>query len=102
MKKLSFFFLVLALTGTSAIVQAGDIHAGKEKAKVCAGCHGLNGISKNDLWPNLAGQKKAYLVKQLKDFKTGARKDTQMQYWAKTLSDKDMEDLAAYYNSLKP
>ncbi len=102
MKLLSSFVLVLASIGNGAVVQAADIKAGEKKAKVCAGCHGLNGISKKDLWPNLAGQKKAYLIKQLKDFKTGARKDTQMQYWAKTLSDKDIENLAAYYSSLKP
>lgn len=44
----------------------------------CGGCHGAAGISASPIWPNLAGQKAAYTVKQLKDFQSGARKDATM------------------------
>ncbi len=48
---------------------AGDAAAGKSKSTVCAACHGAEGISANDLWPNLAGQKPGYLTKQMKAFR---------------------------------
>ena len=47
---------------------AGDIAAGKLKAAPCAACHGAEGISGTDIWPNLAGQKAGYLIKQMKEF----------------------------------
>jgi len=98
-KVLSIVFL--GLIGFASITYAADIEAGKKKAKSCAGCHGQNGISNNNLWPNLAGQKKDYMVKQLKDFKSGVRKDAQMSYWAKSLSESDMENIAEYFSKLK-
>ncbi|MCG8466171.1 MAG: cytochrome c [Xanthomonadales bacterium] len=79
---------------------AADAAAGKAKAGTCAGCHGANGISASPAWPNLAGQKEAYLAKQLKDFKSGARKDPVMAGMAAALSDEDIANLAAYYASL--
>jgi cytochrome c553 len=79
---------------------AGDPVAGRSKAASCAGCHGASGVSANPLWPNLAGQKAAYLVKQLKAFRDGSRKDPTMSAMARPLSDADIEDLAAYYSSL--
>ena len=80
---------------------AGDAAAGKSKSAVCGACHGPDGNSSNPMWPNLAGQHAAYLVKQLKDFKSGARKDPVMAPMASPLSDQDMENLAAYYTSQK-
>jgi len=80
---------------------AADIDAGKAKAATCAACHGADGISPNDLWPNLAGQKQGYLKKQMKDFRDGKRSDPMMTPMAKPLSDDDIANLAAYYASLK-
>lgn len=80
---------------------AGDAAAGKARAAMCAACHGAEGISAVPMYPNLAGQKEAYIVKQLKDFKSGARKDPVMAPMAMGLSDADMENLAAYFASLK-
>jgi cytochrome c553 len=80
---------------------AADIAAGKAKSARCAGCHGSNGVSANPLWPNLAGQKMTYLVKQLKAFREGTRQDPMMSPMARPLSDADIEDLAAYYASLE-
>ncbi|WP_223788450.1 c-type cytochrome [Marinicella meishanensis] len=81
--------------------QAGDPEAGKAKSVVCAACHGADGISPNDLWPNLAGQKEGYLVKQIKAFKNGERKDPSMAPMVAALTDEDIANLAAYYASLK-
>ena len=63
-------------------------------------CHGANGISPNDIWPNLAGQKEGYLAKQLKAFRDGQRKDPMMAPMVAALSDADIADLAAYFASL--
>jgi len=91
---------VLALSASSAIA-AGDAAAGKAKAASCAACHGADGISKIPTYPNLKGQKAAYTVKQLKAFKSGARKDPTMNAMAKPLSDADMANLAAHFEGLK-
>ncbi|MEK7800958.1 MAG: c-type cytochrome, partial [Pseudomonadota bacterium] len=64
-------------------------------------CHGAEGVSGAPIWPNLAGQKKDYHVKQMKDFKSGARKDPLMSPQAAMLSDADIADLAAYFSGLK-
>ena len=78
----------------------GDAAAGKSKSTVCAACHGAEGISANDLWPNLAGQKPGYLTKQMKAFRDGDRKDPMMSPMAATLTDEDIANLTAYYSDL--
>ena len=88
------------LMGLSSAVMAGDPAAGKAKAASCAGCHGPAGVSANPMWPNLAGQHAAYMVKQIKAFRDGTRNDPMMSPMAKPLSDQDIEDLAAYFGSL--
>jgi cytochrome c553 len=79
---------------------AGDAAAGKAKSTTCAACHGAQGISATDIWPNLAGQKPGYLVKQMKAFRDGDRKDPSMSPMASQLSDEDIDNLAAFYSSL--
>ena len=88
-----------ALLATPAL--AGDAAAGKSKAMMCAGCHGPAGISNNDMWPNLAGQKQGYLASSLKAYRSGERKNAMMAGMARGLSDADIANLAAYYSSLK-
>ncbi len=100
MKTISSLIIAGILMGSSAAVVAGDAAAGKAKAATCAGCHGANGVSNNPLWPNLAGQKEGYLVKQMKAFRDGTRNDPMMSPMAKPLSDADIENLAAYFSSL--
>ncbi|MDH3980726.1 MAG: cytochrome c [Gammaproteobacteria bacterium] len=87
--------------GLANVAQAGDAAAGKAKSSTCAACHGANGISTNDMYPNLAGQKVGYLVKSVKAYRDGVRKDPMMGAMAKPLSDADIDNLAAYFNSLK-
>ncbi len=91
----------ITLAAASHVAVAGDAAAGKAKAASCAGCHGANGVSAVPTYPNLAGQKSAYIVKQLKAFKDGSRKDPTMNAMAKPLSDADMANIAAYYEGLK-
>lgn len=98
MKKLVITFLAATL---SVGALAGDPVAGKAKSMTCAGCHGINGISNNGMWPNLAGQKEPYLVSQLKQFRDGQRNNAMMTAMAKGLSDADIANLAAYYSNLK-
>lgn len=98
----SFFFALmttLIFASTSAI--AGDAAAGKAKSAMCASCHGPAGISLSPLWPNLAGQKEQYLIKQIKAFRDGSRQDPMMAPMVAALSDADIENLAAYYASQK-
>ena len=92
--------LFIALFSLPFMASAGDAAAGKEKSATCVACHGADGISPNELWPNLAGQKEAYIIKQLKAFKDGSRKDPMMSPMAAPLSDEDIENLAAYFSSL--
>ncbi|MGS2723221.1 c-type cytochrome [Porticoccus sp. GXU_MW_L64] len=80
---------------------AGDAAAGKAKAVTCMACHGPQGISPNDQWPNLAGQKKGYLIKQIKAFRDGERKEPLMKPMVQNLSDEDIENLAEYFSGLK-
>lgn len=93
----------IALAASANVAMAGgNAAAGAAKAAMCAGCHGPKGISVSPMYPNLAGQKEAYLVKQLKDFKSGARKNPTMSAMAAPLSDADIANLAAHFSSLKP
>ena len=92
--------LGIAVAVSGAAAAAGDAATGKAKSASCAGCHGPAGVSNNPLWPNLAGQKEAYLVKQMKAFRDGERNDPMMAPMAKPLSDDDIANLAAYYSSL--
>ena len=90
--------IVATAIASMAVALAGDPTAAASKAKtLCAGCHGPDGISTNPLWPNLAGQKEAYLIKAMKDYRDGIRSDPNMAAFAQTLSDEEIEDLAAYY-----
>ena len=97
-------FLILAgiilISISSFTVHAGDVAAGKKKSVTCAACHGGEGISPTDIWPNLAGQKEQYLVAQLKAYRDGTRENAQMSPMAANLSDEDIANLAAYYSSL--
>ena len=80
---------------------ASDIDVGKGKAQSCAMCHGANGISQMPGAPNLAGQSAIYVVEQLKHFRNGSRSNEIMNVIAKPLSDTDISELAAWYESLK-
>lgn len=86
----------IALTGA---VQAADATAIANE--VCAGCHGADGNSIATTFPKLAGQQKVYLLRELKDYKSGKRVSEIMAPLVATLSDDDLSNLAAYYAKQK-
>jgi len=90
--------VLLSLTGTTAQA-SGDPALGKEKSVMCGACHGQDGNSAVPTFPKLSGQAESYLMKQLKDFKAGTRKDPMMSAQAATLTDADISNLAAYFSS---
>ncbi len=100
MNKILLIISALMLLASTQVI-AADAAAGKVKSAQCAACHGANGISPMGIYPNLAGQKEQYTIKQMKDFKSGARKDPTMQAMVAALSDEDIANLAAFYASIK-
>jgi len=93
----------------AALVKAAI--AGPAKAHVCMQCHGEQGISVNPMIPNLAGQNKLYLVKQLKEFQAGLpsqdrsfgpaeRHSRIMKSQVKSLENKDLWNLASFFSEL--
>ncbi len=100
MKKLVVIAAACALLGsTTAALAAGDATAGKAKSATCAACHNPDGNSVNPQYPKLAGQSADYLLKQLQEYKSGARANPIMAGMVAPLSPQDMEDLAAYFSS---
>jgi cytochrome c553 len=93
--------IVIALAfAFSATVQAADPAAGREKSKVCAACHGEAGVGLAAMqdFPRLAGQYNDYIVRALKDYQGGNRKNPVMGAQAKALSAADIADLAAFFS----
>jgi len=90
--------LVVGLVGSFG-ASAADVEAGKAASAVCAGCHGANGNSAVGNFPKLAGQGAKYLVKQMKDIKSGARPVVEMIGILDGLSAQDFNNIAAFYQS---
>jgi cytochrome c553 len=96
-----WFASVCLFVASSSECSAGDVKAGRAKALMCQACHGLDGLSKTPDAPNIAGQTEPYLLTQLQAFKSGTRKNDAMSVVVPSLSDKDIEDLAAYYSAIE-
>ena len=86
--------VLFLIGGLETTVMAEDISG---KLKLCAACHGKDGCSSQDLIPNLSGQKEKYLLKQLKDFKSGARPNPQMKPIIAGITEAQMEKLATHF-----
>ena len=97
--------LFAAAFAAAAVVSSGslaqDIKAGQRKAIACQTCHGLDGLSRLPDAPNIAGHPVGYLERALQAYRSGTRKHEVMSVVAKTLSDDDIRDLAAYYGAIK-
>jgi cytochrome c553 len=95
--------LLAVLLAASSLAQAkGNVEAGRTKSQVCQACHGVdgNGIGQGgEQYPLIANQHADYLAKSLRDYKTGVRNNAIMAGFAATLSDQDIEDLAAFFAS---
>src|SRR5690242_21838168 len=90
-------FVVLTMAGQPAL--ADD--AIETKAKVCAGCHGEQGVPIQKVIPVIWGQNAGYLFYQLRDFKSGARKHGLMSARPASRDQADLPPLARYISKLK-
>jgi len=100
MKKTVIIFVSIVLVTLSAnSLASGDAEAGQTKSATCMGCHGLAGNSTMPNFPKLAGQGEGYILKQLQEFKSGARNNAIMAGVVAILSEQDMMDIAAYYST---
>jgi len=80
---------------------AGDLVAGREAARQCMACHGLDGLARQPDAGNLAGQTEIYLREQLKAYRSGERRHPQMNVIAQGLTDEQIADLAAWYSAIE-
>ncbi len=96
--------LALAVLAAQAAAPKGNVAAGRirSESERCQECHGAdgNGNGEDGKFARLAGQYPAYIVKQLQDFRSGARKHDYMMVMARSLEEADIVDIAAYYGSL--
>lgn len=95
--------VVFGMTGSVHAATKGDPVAGKDKAALCAGCHGDDGNSLAADFPRLAGQYENYIVKQVRDFQNGLRtnNDTMAGMAATVASVQDAKDIGAYFSQQK-
>ena len=92
-----------ALGARFAAHAAGDIAKGKVESQTCLGCHGIDGYTNvypTYHVPKLAGQNAAYIVHALEEYKSGARSHKTMHAQASSLTEQQMENIAAYFSSL--
>ena len=96
-----FATLLSAAASAQTAAPAGDAAKGRDKTRMCEGCHGIEGwrTAYPEVYrvPKLGGQHEAYIVKALQEYRSGERSHPSMRAIAGTLSDQDMADLAAYY-----
>lgn len=80
---------------------AGDPERGRAVAAVCAPCHGADGVSPSPAFPILAGQHEIYLANSIRAYQSGQRTDAVMGGSVRTLTEQQIEDVAAWYASQK-
>jgi cytochrome c553 len=80
----------------------GSVEAGTLKAATCSACHGPSGNSTTAQWPKIAGQNAVYIAEQLQLFKAGVRVNAEMLSIVKSLSDKDIDSVAVYFQEQTP
>ena len=96
--------IILIFIVTSPSIAAGNPDAGKVKANTCLGCHGIPGYTNvypTYHVPRLGGQYAEYIVAALKAYQTGERSHPTMRAQANSLSEEDMTDIGAYFESLQ-
>jgi cytochrome c553 len=85
---------------TVRVAVSGDVERGRALAAGCAGCHGAQGVSASDEFPNIAGLSAEAIYKQLDDYRSGKRANPIMQAMAAPLDDQKVADVAAYFSAL--
>ena len=97
---------VLALGGVllagPLAAQSGDVEAGRALAGQCRTCHGLDGRAQIPVAPNIGGEPASYLAAQLRAFRSGERVNEMMSVVAASLTDAQIDDLAAWYGAHRP
>ena len=102
MRAAPFRRVALIAAAAALPAAAADVAAGRQKAQqVCAVCHGPVGVAVAPQTPNLAGEPADYLTVQLKAFRSGARRHEVMAVIAKSLSDADIDNVAAWFASIR-
>jgi cytochrome c553 len=99
--KASAAALAFSCALASPPTHAADVEAGRQKAAMCAVCHGPQGLSLTPDAPHLAGQPVLYLATQLRAYRSGTRRNEVMAVIAKPLTDDEIDNLAAWFGSLK-
>lgn len=99
--KVSFTLAGVALFAALPVNAADSIGGMIIVENVCQTCHGLDGVATVPNAANLSGQQEMYMKIQLERYRSGERGDPQMNIIAKTLSDKDIDDVSAYYAGIK-
>ena len=103
MKTLSYFLVAAFILSSSISSQAASIYAGQAKAAaVCSQCHGIRSTSAEAPFPPLAGRDEEYMESALKKNRDKTRVSDIMNNIAGSLSDRDINNIAAYYSRLKP
>src|SRR4051794_34478083 len=102
MRSLLLGIIIAAVVVSTLSAHAADVGAGKEKAELCVACHGENGISQMENIPSLAGQPDQFIQWQLVYFRSGTRKNEQMQPIVEQINNEDIRNLGAYFASLTP
>jgi cytochrome c553 len=99
--RMTYAALMLALASGSLLETARATEPAPAQARMCANCHGEDGIAVVPGAANLAGQQKEYLIEQLRAFRAGRRQNPQMSVVAKPLTDEDIEELSDWYSSIR-
>ena len=98
MKLLLFSMMILAMP----TVHSASLFAGKSEAvAVCSQCHGIRNISADAPFPSLSGRDEEYLKTALKEYRDKTRISAIMNNIAGSLTDKDINNIANYYNRQK-
>ncbi|WP_341891926.1 c-type cytochrome [Variovorax sp. YR752] len=102
-KALSLIYALALAAGFATTAQAQDAKAGEKKAAMCIGCHGIPGYQASfpeiHKVPMISGQSGKYIVAALAAYKKGERKHPTMKGIAASLTDQDMADLGAFYET---
>ena len=102
MKYISPLSIVLFSLMFSPLSLASDKTEPPAKLALCQSCHGVDGIGTNDKTPNLALQKKNYLIHELKAFREKGRVNPIMNHVGGALTDAEIESISAYYSNQNP
>ena len=95
----SSLLMAFSIVTANTTFAQGDVTAGATKVALCATCHGAGGNSQIAENPVLAGQNAKYIIKQIQDYQAGARENLIMTSMVANLSEEDIQDIAAYYES---